>query len=227
MHIRRFNSNNPSTKEKNSRFLYFAQMSAKNRYFILNKPYGMVSQFISGDRVPLLGSLNFNFPEGIHAIGRLDAHSEGLLILTTNKKVTRLLFQGEKPHKRTYLVRVKDKVSPDALQHLRTGVTIRIKEDEYYTTPPCEVDIIENPGGLFPHQLEQREQVPHTWLRISLYEGKFHQVRKMVFAVRHRCHRLIRVSIEDLELGTLPPGEILEVREEQFFRLLNISNWKD
>ena len=54
----------------------------------------MVSQFVSADDVQLLGDLNFEFPEGTHAIGRLDSHSEGLLILTTNKKVTKLLFRG-------------------------------------------------------------------------------------------------------------------------------------
>ena len=57
-----------------------------NRYFIINKPYKMVSQFVSPDNVGLLKDIKYNFPEGIHAIGRLDNHSEGLLILTTNKK---------------------------------------------------------------------------------------------------------------------------------------------
>jgi 23S rRNA pseudouridine2457 synthase len=84
-----------------------------NRYFIINKPYNMVSQFVSPDDVGLLGDIAFDFPEGIHAIGRLDNLSEGLLILTTNRKVTKLLFQGEAPHKRTYLVRVKNVVSAE------------------------------------------------------------------------------------------------------------------
>lgn len=58
-----------------------------NRYFILNKPANMVSQFVSSDDVPLLGGIGFQFPEGTHAIGRLDKDSEGLLLLTTNKKL--------------------------------------------------------------------------------------------------------------------------------------------
>ena len=74
------------------------------RYFIINKPYNMVSQFISSHNVPLLGSLNFSFPEGTHAIGRLDSTSEGLLILTTDKTVTRKLFLAQQPHSRSYLV---------------------------------------------------------------------------------------------------------------------------
>src|SRR3954454_24106321 len=101
-------------------------MKKPHRYYILNKPYDMVSQFVSTHNVRLLGDLDFDFPEGTHAIGRLDNHSEGLLILTTNKKVTRLLFQGEVPHKRTYLVMVKGVVTPEELLQLQTGITIVI-----------------------------------------------------------------------------------------------------
>ncbi len=185
----------------------------------------MVSQFVSPDNVGLLGDLKFAFPEGIHAIGRLDNKSEGLLILTTNKKVTRLLFQGAVPHKRTYLVRVKNIVSAESLEKLRGGVTIRISGDIDYLTPPCEIDIIDNPVNLFEHQREKREYAPHTWLSITLSEGKFHQVRKMVSAINHPCKRLIRVSIEDLELGTLQPGAVRELEETDFFRLLKIDDW--
>ncbi|MEO7489946.1 MAG: pseudouridine synthase, partial [Ferruginibacter sp.] len=81
---------------------------AAHRYFIINKPYNMVSQFISPDKVGLLKDVPFAFPEGIHAVGRLDNDSEGLLILTTNKKVTKLLFESKIPHKRTYLVQVRN-----------------------------------------------------------------------------------------------------------------------
>jgi len=183
----------------------------------------MVSQFVSSDRVRLLGELDFDFPEGTHAIGRLDNTSEGLLLLTTDKRVTKLLFQSDEPHKRTYLVRVSGHVTPDELQRLRTGVPILIEKDLYYTTPPCEVSIATDPPGLFPEQREQRPQVPHTWLYISLYEGKFRQVRKMVAAVGHHCRRLIRVSIEDMTLDGLPPGGVRELSAEEFFRRLRIN----
>jgi 23S rRNA pseudouridine2457 synthase len=79
----------------------------KKRYFMLHKPTNMVSQFIGTERVRLLKDLDFNFPEDTHAIGRLDSDSEGLLLLTTNKKVTKLLFKSKVPHKRTYLVKVQ------------------------------------------------------------------------------------------------------------------------
>lgn len=183
----------------------------------------MVSQFISSHNVGLLGDLDFKFPEGTHAIGRLDNHSEGLLILTTNKKVTRLLFQGETAHKRTYLVQVKNVVSDETLEKLRTGISIRVKGGEYYTSTPCEISLTDKPPDLFLSGHETILFREHSWLLITLTEGKFHQVRKMVAAVRHRCKRLIRISIEDLELGDVKPGEVREIEEKEFFRKLKIK----
>ena len=183
----------------------------------------MVSQFVSPHKVGLLGDLHFQFPEGTHAIGRLDVNSEGLLILTTNKKVTRLLFQGDKLHKRTYLVQVTNSLSNDSVERLRTGVSIRISTNEYYTTPPCEVTVVDDPQTVYPFAVNRPEFGNHTWLLITLTEGKFRQVRKMVMAVKHRCKRLIRVSIEDLLLGTLEPGAVEEMAEASFFEKLNIQ----
>ncbi len=198
-------------------------MQQEHRYYIINKPYNMVSQFVSSHQVNLLGQLDFNFPEGTHAVGRLDNHSEGLLILTTNKKVTRLLFLADTPHKRTYLVQVNNVLSKENLQLLQTGISIRIKEGVNYLTPPCDVSIVENPGSIYEDTATLPKYGPHTWLLITLTEGKFHQVRKMMGAVHHRCKRLIRVSIEDLELGTLQPGGVKEIEEPEFFKLLKIN----
>ncbi len=201
-------------------------MSAtENRYFIVNKPFNMVSQFISKDHVRLLGDLDFDFPEGTHAIGRLDNESEGLLILTTNKKVTQLLFQGTKKHTRTYLVLVKNIVSEETIQLLQTGISIRIKGGENYVSSPCEASVVTNAKDIYPYASDPREAYPHTWVLLTLTEGKFHQVRKMVLAVNHRCLRLIRVSIENLLLGDLKPGEVKELEEQEFFRLLEIDRF--
>ena len=171
----------------------------------------------------MLGELGIEFPEGTHPIGRLDNHSEGLLILTTNKKITKLLFQGDEPHRRTYLVRVYREVGDETVEKLRTGVTIRIKGNVDYVTTPCEVERVDEPENLFPGGYEYREGLPHSWLRIILTEGKFRQIRKMTRAVGHPCQRLIRVSIEGLVLGDLPPGEVREVGECAFFEKLGIS----
>jgi 23S rRNA pseudouridine2457 synthase len=196
---------------------------SEHRYFIVHKPRNMVSQFVSPHKVVLLGSLNFAFPEHTHAIGRLDSDSEGLLVLTTNKKITKLLFQSEKPHRRTYLVKVNGRVSDDTLARLRSGIEIEIKGGVSYRTLPCEVVSVNDPEKVFPNCSSDNRPAPHSWLLITLTEGKYHQVRKMVAAAHHRCTRLIRISIEDLELGDLPPGKIKELEEREFFKLLKLG----
>jgi len=200
---------------------------SEHRYFVLHKPRGIVSQFVSPDDVGLLGDIDFAFPEGTHAIGRLDKDSEGLLLLTTNKKVTKLLFQGAVPHTRDYLVLVKNAVSQETLQTLQSGVTFQTFGGADYNTGECKASIVTNPEERFHIETNLHPEIAHTWLLISLTEGKFHQVRKMVAAVHHRCKRLIRVAIEDIELGTLKPGEILELDEATFFRKLKIEDYYD
>ncbi len=206
---------NTKLQTQNSQHLY--------RYFIINKPYNMVSQFVSTHNVRLLGDLDFDFPPGIHAVGRLDNDSEGLLILTTNKKVTRLLFLGEEPHKRTYLVQVNKILSDENLKRLQTGINIRIKTGVTYTTSPCDVRIVTNPEKLYDLGERLTAWPPFTWLLITITEGKFHQVRKMIAATSHKCKRLIRISIEDLELDGLKPGGVKELEEKDFFRRLKIG----
>ena len=193
-----------------------------DRYFLLNKPMNMVSQFVSTHKVQLLSDIDFNFPEGTHAIGRLDQMSEGLLLLTTNKKVTKLLFQGVRPHIRTYLVQVKNKVSQATLKQLRNGVDISAPNGSRYTTAPCKVDIIEPPINLWDNGLQFHENQQSDWLRIELTEGKYHQVRKMVATMHHRCIRLVRWSIEEITVESIAPGEVQEVTEEYFFKALNL-----
>jgi 23S rRNA pseudouridine2457 synthase len=194
-----------------------------SRYFIINKPFNMVSQFVSTHDVRLLGDIDFNFPEGIHAVGRLDNDSEGLLILTTNKKITRLLFLSDEPHKRTYLVQINNILSAENLKRLQNGISIRIKTGVTYTTAPCDVSVVTNPGELYDLGERLTAYHPFTWLLITITEGKFHQVRKMIAATGHKCKRLIRVSIEDLELDGLKAGEVMELEEKDFFKKLNLE----
>ena len=193
-----------------------------HRYFILNKPVNMVSQFVSTHDVKLLGSINFAFPEGTHAIGRLDKNSEGLLLLTTDKKVTSLLFQGKQPHTRTYLVQVKNIVSPETVAKLASGILISAADGGEYMTTPCDVRLLEEPEFVHEPELPLHENVLYSWLLISLQEGRFHQVRKMVAAAHHKCIRLIRISIEDIELGKILPGEVQELSHESFYRKLKL-----
>jgi len=201
-----------------------------HRYFVVHKPVNMVSQFISSHDVNLLGSLDFEFPEGTHAIGRLDNHSEGLLLLTTNKKITKLLFQGPKPHTRTYLVQVKNTITPATATALASGIQISAPIGSQYLTSPCSVSIVEDPApyqhlfdpSLLRPAIPVHQNVVTSWVLITLTEGKFHQVRKMVAAVHHRCVRLIRVAIEAIYLGDLPAGQVRELEEANFFKLLDL-----
>lgn len=192
------------------------------RYFVLNKPYNMVSQFVSSHKVRLLCHLQFDFPEGTHAIGRLDKDSEGLLLLTTDRRITRLLFQSKVPHFRKYLIQVRGVVDESVVEQLRKGVSIPVSEGTEYLTRPSDVEMVAAPVGLFSNGKELHERVPRSWLTISLTEGKYHQVRKMVQAVGHPCKRLIRLSIEDIELGDMQPGEIRELNQEEFYRKLRL-----
>ena len=194
-----------------------------HRYFVLNKPFDMVSQFVSTHDVRLLTAVNFNFPEDTHAIGRLDKNSEGLLLLTTNKKVTKLLFSSKLPHKRTYLVQVANKVSAETITKLTNGVAISAVGGKQYITNQCEVALVDKPS--FIEELKTiplHKNVTNSWLSITLTEGKFHQIRKMTAAVKHKCLRLVRVSIEGIELGELQPGQVKEVSHQFFFEKLKL-----
>jgi len=196
-----------------------------NRYFALHKPANVLSQFISDSpKAPLLGSLTYSFPEGTQAVGRLDKNTEGLLLLTTDKKVTGLLFHTPKKHLRTYLVKVNNVMREETFQRLKEGVTFRVKQTEYYTAVPADVRIIEDPGKYYPYAEDTDCQYPHTWLLISLTEGKYRQIRKMVLTLGHRCQRLIRLSIENMTLENIPYGEVKEYSEKDFFDLLKLEN---
>jgi 23S rRNA pseudouridine2457 synthase len=194
-----------------------------NRYFILNKPANMVSQFVSSDKVPLLGNIDFSFPEGTHAIGRLDKDSEGLLLLTTDKKITRLVFSGKRAHQRTYLVMVQNEMTQKTFDHFLNGVIIKVKNGDSYLARPKTVSRVSDAVSLYQWAVDAREIYPHTWLTITLTEGKYRQVRKMTLALRHRCLRLIRLSMEDIRIDGIPPGAVKELDKETFYRLAGIE----
>lgn len=194
-----------------------------HRYFILNKPRGIISQFVSSHKVGLLGDIGYSFPAGTHALGRLDKDSEGLLLLTTDKRATHLLFTVGRPHLRTYLVMVQNEMSQATFNLLRAGITIKIKNGENYIATPANILQIDKPANHYSYAGDNREAYPHAWLLITLTEGKHRQVRKMVLAARHRCLRLIRLSIGNFYLHDLKPGEVHELSEEEFYHLLDIG----
>jgi 23S rRNA pseudouridine2457 synthase len=194
------------------------------RYFILHKPYNMLSQFVSPyPHHRLLGDLDFKFPEGTHAVGRLDEFSEGLLILTNDKTITRRLLHPDKKHTRQYIVQVQKQMSDATIEQLKNGISILIKQRGEYTTLPCEVQRIEKPNNLSFIDKDYLDKIPHTWLAFILTEGKNRQIRKMCKAVKHNCKRLIRTKIENLELNNLKAGEVLELDKKVFLQQLNLD----
>ncbi|MDI1353410.1 MAG: pseudouridine synthase [bacterium] len=194
-----------------------------DRYFIVYKPYKMLSQFVSPYEHRLLGHLAFDFPEGTHAVGRLDDESEGLLILTTDKSLTRKLMHPSKKHKRHYLVLVEKEVEDSTLERLRNGIKILVKKKGTYTTLPCEVNRIYTTGAIPAREPAFVEYEPHTWLEFVLTEGKNRQLRKMCKAVRHTCKRLIRTRIENLNLDGMTAGEVKEIEKDRLFSLLGLA----
>jgi 23S rRNA pseudouridine2457 synthase len=190
-------------------------------YFIIYKPYKMLSQFVRVRKKRCLTDLDFTFPEGINALGRLDDNSEGLLILTNDKQLTPLLLNPENQHDRVYWVQVHGNVTEEELKTLEGGVKIRLNPLDYFTKP-CKARIIEAPQNLAPRGHPVSPDLTTTWIELILTEGKFHQVRKMTSAINHQTMRLLRVAIEDVLLTDMKPGEVRELTEKEIFSKLKI-----
>ncbi|TPE44211.1 pseudouridine synthase [Pontibacter mangrovi] len=181
-----------------------------HRHFILFKPYGFISQFVSESRKKkVLGQL-YDFPEGAMAIGRLDEASEGLLLLTTDGKVSEAVRSSKV--EKEYLAQVDGVVTEEALQQLREGITIRT-EKEWHRTKPCQVRRLEA-GPELPERarrIRDERHGPTSWVSLTLTEGKFRQVRKMTAAVGFPTLRLVRVRIGSIRAAGMAAGEVREV----------------
>ena len=178
--------------------------------YILHKPYGYISQFIRNQTTrknkKLLGEL-YNFAEGSMAIGRLDEDSEGLLLLTTDGKLSEKV--RSKSIEKEYYAEVDGVIDDKAIEELQNGVEIGINGKKYLTKK-CKALAIPNPN--FPERaVRVRNHRPTSWVSITLSEGKFRQVRKMTAAVGFPTLRLVRVRIGGLQIGALSPGKVIEV----------------
>ncbi len=182
----------------------------------------MLSQFVRIPKKKVLGDLDYHFPEGTNALGRLDENSEGLLILSTDKQLTGLLLTPENLHRRIYWVQVHGKVSEETLHTLEKGISIRMHQADYLTKP-CQARIINTPSDLPERGHPVRADKITTWVELILIEGKFHQIRKMTAAVGHQTMRLIRVAIENVLLEDMKPGEVRELSREEIYGKLNIT----
>lgn len=187
-----------------------------HRHFIINKPYGYLSQFkyeLKGKK-KLLGEL-YDFPEGIMAIGRLDEDSEGLLLLTTDGKVSEQV--RSKKVDKEYYVQVDGIITQEAIEKLQNGVEIGF-DGERYTTKPCKASLVyEVPDfGIRAKKIRDERHGPTTWASITVNEGKFRQVRKMTAAVGFPTLRLVRVRIGNIFLNDLKSGEVILVNNFNF-----------
>ena len=183
----------------------------QHRHFIIHKPYGYVSQFVYPHKRKkgVLGDL-YDFPESTMAIGRLDAKSEGLLLLTTDGKVS-FEVRSDRVEKE-YYVQLDGQIDASAVKTLGEGVEIGV-EGEKYLTRPCKAFKLEEDPNFPPRKVKIRDarHGPTSWLSLTLTEGKFKQVRKMTAAVGFPTLRLIRVRIGKIYLDGLAPGAVKEV----------------
>ncbi|WP_281324184.1 pseudouridine synthase [Flavobacterium sp. IMCC34518] len=182
-----------------------------HHHFLLNKPYGFLSQFIYElkRKKRLLGEL-YDFPAGTMAIGRLDEDSEGLLLLTTDGKMSEII--RSKKVDKEYYVQVDGIITQEAIEKLKNGVEIGFNGTKY-TTKHCEAFIVnEIPNfGVRGKKIRDERHGPTSWASITVNEGKFRQVRKMTAAVGFPTLRLIRVRIGNIYLNDLQAGEVKEV----------------
>ena len=185
-----------------------------------HKPYGVLAQF-TPEAESKHGTLAaFGFPSGVYPIGRLDADSEGLLLLSDESALNARLLQPEQAHRRRYWAQVEG--SPDAsrLRKLEQGITIQGRH-----TLPCRAwrpDPVPTPLPRDP-PIRYRKNVADCWLALDLTEGRNRQVRRMTAAIGHPTLRLIRVRIGGYDLGDLPPGEWRVLNEEARSRVLQKS----
>jgi 23S rRNA pseudouridine2457 synthase len=186
----------------------------KHRHFVSFKPYGYLSQFSSNDSKQqskkFLGSL-YDFPEGIMAIGRLDEASEGLLLLTTDGKMSAHI--NSLKVEKEYYAQVDGIISEEAVFQLKTGIDITV-DGLVYKTKPCKVFKL----NAIPDLPERAKKIrddrhgPTSWVSMTLKEGKFRQVRKMTSAVGFPTLRLVRVRVGGIHVKDMKAGDVVEVK---------------
>ncbi len=189
------------------------------RYYMLNKPYGYLSQFTDEGQWKGLSQL-IRVPSDVYAIGRLDADSEGLLLLTNNPALNRRVLHPSFKLPKTYWVQVEGLITPEAISRLSQGVMIRVNGKDHQTAP-AGVRQIEEPS-LPPRNppVRFRAAIPTSWIELVISEGKNRQIRKMTAAAGFPTLRLFRAGIGTMFLDEMASGECREMEEAAFSSLL-------
>ncbi len=179
----------------------------------LHKPYGFLSQFTAEPGSSWRTLADLHLPKNVYAVGRLDADSEGLLLLTDEKGLNNRLLDPKHAHRREYWAQVEGIPTSEAIDKLQRG-GINLKD---FSTLPCRARVLNPAPAVGPRDppIRMRKTVPDAWLSLELVEGKNRQVRRMTAAVGLPTLRLIRVRVGDFELGDLSPGEWRELGPEE------------
>jgi 23S rRNA pseudouridine2457 synthase len=182
-----------------------------------HKPFGVLSRF-TPDGSPNRTLCEFGFPKGVYPIGRLDADSEGLLLLSDEATLNERLLHPRHAHEREYWAQVERIPMPGSLLKLAKGLVIQERQ-----TLPCRAWILDPQPDVPPRErsIRYRKTVPACWIGLELLEGKNRQVRRMTAAVGHPTLRLIRVRIGSVELGALPLGVWRELTPAERMRVLH------
>ncbi len=176
-----------------------------------HKPFGVLSRF-TPDGSSHRTLAEFGFPSGVYPVGRLDADSEGLLLLTGEGALNRRLLHPSQTHPRRYWAQVEGIPGADALNHLARGLVIQGRH-----TLPCRAWILDPPPSVPQRDppIRFRKTVPDSWIALELVEGRNRQVRRMTAAAGHPTLRLLRVAIGCFSLGDLPSGRWVELGPEE------------
>lgn len=194
-----------------------------HQHFILHKPTGYLSQFTSNQRKQrkkrLLGELG-DFPENTMPVGRLDEGSEGLLLLTTDGKLSEEI-RSRKVEKE-YFAQLDGRITAEAIEQMKDGVEISIAGKKYCTLP-CQAGMLAKEPDFPPRgkRIRSNRHGPTSWIRIIITEGKFRQVRKMTAAVGFPTLRLVRVRVGKIRLGEFIPGMVKEASSLQIQEALH------
>jgi 23S rRNA pseudouridine2457 synthase len=168
-----------------------------------NKPYGVISQF-TPDGSPNRTLSEFGFPKNVYPIGRLDADSEGLLLLSEEPELNQRLLHPKHAHEREYWVQVERIPAAQTLKDLARGVIVQGRK-----TLPSRAWMLDPQPDVPPREppIRSRKTVSDCWIGLELIEGKNRQVRRMTAAVGHPTLRLLRVRIGGFTLGNIEPGK--------------------